>query len=154
MLVMLVGGGIGMFAARRVAMTAMPELVAILHSFVGAAAVLVGIVSHLESGVLSGTDLLIHEIEIVLGVFIGAYTFTGSVIAFLKLRGSIGGKPLTLPFRRYLDLSLVLVSVLFGAWFVNGAAEEQLMYLLIIIAIACVLAVSYTHLTLPTICSV
>jgi len=141
MLVMLVGGGIGLFAARRVAMTAMPELVAILHSFVGAAAVLVGIVSHLESAHLSGTELLIHEIEIVLGVFIGAYTFTGSVIAFLKLRGSIGGKPLTLPFRHYLDLSLVLVGVLFGVWFVNGAAEEQLMYLLIIIAIAGLLGI-------------
>lgn len=81
-LVMLIGGGIGLVAARRVAMTAMPELVAILHSFVGAAAVLVGIVSHLESGSLTGTELLIHKIEIVLGVFIGAYTFTGSVIAF------------------------------------------------------------------------
>jgi len=80
-LVMLIGGGIGLVAARRVAMTAMPELVAILHSFVGAAAVLVGIVSHLESGSLTGTELLIHKIEIVLGVFIGAYTFTGSVIA-------------------------------------------------------------------------
>ena len=87
-LVMLIGGGIGLVAARRVAMTAMPELVAILHSFVGAAAVLVGIVSHLESGSLTGTELLNHKIEIVLGVFIGAYTFTGSVIAFLKLRGS------------------------------------------------------------------
>ena len=73
-LVMLIGGGIGLVAARRVAMTAMPELVAILHSFVGAAAVLVGIVSHLESDSLTGTELLIHKIEIVLGVFIGAYT--------------------------------------------------------------------------------
>jgi len=141
MLVMLVGGGIGLFAARRVAMTAMPELVAILHSFVGAAAVLVGIVSHLESGFLSGTELLIHEIEIVLGVFIGAYTFTGSVIAFLKLRGSIGGKPLTFPLRHKLDLALVLISILFGALFVNGAPEEQLMYLLIIIALAGLLGI-------------
>jgi NAD(P) transhydrogenase subunit beta len=141
MLVMLVGGGIGLFAARRVAMTAMPELVAILHSFVGAAAVLVGIVSHLESDFLSGTELLIHEIEIVLGVFIGAYTFTGSVIAFLKLRGSIGGKPLTFPLRHKLDLALVLISILFGALFVNGAPEEQLMYLLIIIALAGLLGI-------------
>ena len=141
MLVMLVGGGIGLFAARRVAMTAMPELVAILHSFVGAAAVLVGIVSHLESGFLSGTELLIHEIEIVLGVFIGAYTFTGSVIAFLKLRGSIGGKPLTFPLRHKLDLALVLISILFGGLFVNGAPEEQLMYLLIIIALAGLLGI-------------
>jgi NAD(P) transhydrogenase subunit beta len=122
-------------------MTAMPELVAILHSFVGAAAVLVGIVSHLESDFLSGTELLIHEIEIVLGVFIGAYTFTGSVIAFLKLRGSIGGKPLTFPLRHKLDLALVLISILFGALFVNGAPEEQLMYLLIIIALAGLLGI-------------
>ena len=135
-LVMLIGGGIGLVAARRVAMTAMPELVAILHSFVGAAAVLVGIVSHIEAGSLTGTELLIYKIEIVLGVFIGAYTFTGSVIAFLKLRGSLGGKPLTLPLRHQLNIFLVLVSVLFGSWFVNGALEEQIMYLLIIIAIA------------------
>ena len=141
MVVMLVGGGIGLIVARRVAMTEMPELVAILHSFVGVAAVLVGIVSHMEPGSLSGTELLIHEIEILLGVFIGAYTFTGSVIAFLKLRGSIGGKPLTLPLRHQLNLLLVLISVLFGAWFVNGSPEEQLMYLLIIIAIAGLLGI-------------
>ena len=141
MVVMLIGGGIGLIVARRVAMTEMPELVAILHSFVGVAAVLVGIVSHMEPGSLSGTELLIHEIEIVLGVFIGAYTFTGSVIAFLKLRGSIGGKPLTLPLRHQLNLLLVLISVLFGAWFVNGSPEEQLMYLLIIIAIAGLLGI-------------
>jgi len=140
-LVMLIGGGIGLVAARRVAMTAMPELVAILHSFVGAAAVLVGIVSHLESGSLTGTELLIHKIEIVLGVFIGAYTFTGSVIAFLKLRGSLGGKPLTLPLRHQLNILLMLVSVLLGAWFVNGAPEEQIMYLLIIISIAGLLGI-------------
>ena len=139
--VMLVGGAIGLIAARRVAMTAMPELIAILHSFVGAAAVLGGIVSHLESGSLTGTELLIHKIEIVLGVFIGAYTFTGSVIAFLKLRGSLGGKPLTLPLRHQLNILLVLVSVLLGAWFVNGAPEEQIMYLLIIIAIAGLLGI-------------
>ena len=81
---------------------------------IGAAAVLVGIVSHLGPGNLTGTDLLIHEIEIVLGVFIGSYTFTGSVIAFLKLRGSIGGKPFTLPMRHQLNLRLVLISLIFG----------------------------------------
>ena len=123
-IVMLVGGAIGLIAARRVAMTAMPELIAILHSFVGAAAVLVGIVSHLGPGALTGTDLLIHEIEIVLGVFIGAYTFTGSVIAFLKLRGSIGGKPFTLPMRHQLNLLVVIISLIFGAWFVDGNPEE------------------------------
>ena len=84
--VMLAGGGIGLVVARRVAMTEMPELVAILHSFVGASAVLVGIVSLLEQRQKFGSELILHQIEIVLGVFIGAYTFTGSVIAFFKLR--------------------------------------------------------------------
>ena len=140
-IVMLVGGAIGLIAARRVAMTAMPELVAILHSFVGAAAVLVGIVSHLGKGALTGTDLLIHEIEIVLGVFIGAYTFTGSVIAFLKLRGSIGGKPFTLPMRHQLNLLVVIISLIFGAWFVAGNTEEQLTALLVISAISGLLGI-------------
>ena len=140
-IVMLVGGAIGLIAARRVAMTAMPELVAILHSFVGAAAVLVGIVSHLRPGALTGTDLLIHEIEIVLGVFIGAYTCTGSVIAFLKLRGSIGSKPLTLPMRHQLNLLVVIISLIFGAWFVAGNHEEQLTALLVISAISGLLGI-------------
>lgn len=140
-ILMLVGGAIGLIVARRVAMTAMPELVAILHSFVGAAAVLVGIVSYLEQGTITGTDLLIHEIEIVLGVFIGAYTFTGSVIAFLKLRGSIGSKPLTLPMRHHLNLLVVMISVMFGAWFVTGNPEEQLTFLLVISVIAGLLGI-------------
>ena len=140
-IVMLAGGAVGLIVARRVAMTAMPELVAILHSFVGAAAVLVGIVSHLEPGTLTGTDLLIHEIEIVLGVFIGAYTFTGSVIAFLKLRGSIGGKPLTFPMRHQVNLLVVIISVMFGAWFVAGNPENQLTSLLVITVIAGLLGV-------------
>jgi len=140
-IVMLVGGAIGLIAARRVAMTAMPELVAILHSFVGAAAVLVGIVSHLGPGALTGTDLLIHEIEIVLGVFIGAYTFTGSVIAFLKLRGSIGSKPFTLPMRHQLNLLVFIISLIFGAWFVVGNPEEQLTALLVISAISGLLGI-------------
>ena len=140
-IVMLVGGAIGLIAARRVAMTAMPELIAILHSFVGAAAVLVGIVSHLGPGTLTGTDLLIHEIEIVLGVFIGAYTFTGSVIAFLKLRGSIGGKPFTIPMRHQLNLLVVIISLIFGAWFVSGNPDEQLTALLVISAISGLLGI-------------
>ena len=140
-LVMLVGGGIGLLAAKRVAMTAMPELVAILHSFVGAAAVLVGIVSHFESGGITGTELIIHEIEIVIGVFIGAYTFSGSVIAFLKLKALIGGKPWTLPFRHQLNLLVLLISILFGVMFVAGNPEQQLTALLIITAIACLLGI-------------
>ena len=78
-------------------------------------------------------EVLIHEIEIILGVFIGIYTFTGSVIAFLKLRGSIGGKPLMLPFRHEVNLVLLLISILFGIWLVNGNNEVKLFYLFIII---------------------
>ncbi len=81
---------IGAVVANRVKMEGMPQLVAMLHSFVGLAAVLVGISSHLEPGVevaASETAELIHEIEIFVGVFIGAITFTGSIIAFLKLKG-------------------------------------------------------------------
>jgi len=122
--VMLAGGGIGLVVARRVAMTEMPELVAILHSFVGASAVLVGIVSHLEQGQIIGSELIIHQIEIVLGVFIGAYTFTGSVIAFLKLRGSISGKPLTLPLRHQLDLLMVLAAVICVFWIVSDNQQQ------------------------------
>ena len=103
--VMLIGGGIGLFVASRVEMTAMPELIAILHSFVGAAAVLVGIVSLINSFSVDIQEILIHEIEIILGVFIGIYTFSGSVIAFLKLRGSIVGKPLMLPYRHQINLA-------------------------------------------------
>ncbi|GIT09138.1 MAG: hypothetical protein CM1200mP30_27680 [Pseudomonadota bacterium] len=114
--VMITGGVIGLVVARRVAMTEMPELVAILHSFVGASAVLVGIVSHLEQETKIGSELIIHQIEIVLGVFIGAYTFTGSVIAFLKLRGSISGKPLTMPLRHQLDLLLLFSAGICGFW--------------------------------------
>ena len=138
--VMLAGGGIGLFVARRVAMTDMPEMVAILHSFVGASAVLVGIVSHLEQGQIFGSELIIHQIEIVLGVFIGAYTFTGSVIAFLKLRGSIGGKPLTLPLRHQLDLLMLLAAVICGFWFVSDN-QQQLTAILAITFIAGLLGI-------------
>ena len=141
MLVMLVGGGIGMIVARRVEMTEMPELVAILHSFVGMAAVLVGIVSQIESVSLNRTDLLIQEIEIILGVFIGSYTFTGSVIAFTKLRGSIEGKPLMIPFRHQINLFMVLISILLGILLVNGNHDIKLLYLLLIISVAGLLGI-------------
>ncbi len=141
LIVMLAGSVIGLLVARRVAMTEMPELVAILHSFVGAAAVLVGIVSHLEQGAITGTELVIHQIEIAVGVFIGAYTFTGSVIAFLKLRGSISGKPLTLPLRHQFNLLIVLISIICGVWFVTGNQQEQLTAILAITFIAGILGI-------------
>ena len=109
---------VGAILAVRVPMTGMPELVAMLHSFVGLAAVLVGISSHIEpyTAVPVG-EHLIHDIEIFIGVFIGAITFTGSIIAFMKLRGTIGGKPLTLPGRHFINLLMVFACIGLGVWF-------------------------------------
>ena len=91
---------IGAFLAARVPMTGMPELVAMLHSFVGIAAVFVGISTYIDAGVhVDASRELVHSIEVFIGVFIGAITFTGSILAFLKLKGSLSGKPLTLPGR-------------------------------------------------------
>src|SRR5688572_3508577 len=98
-----IGGGavIGAIMAARVAMTAMPELVALLHSFVGLAAVLVGVSTFLDPGeALSGVELVVHDVEIFLDVGIGAITFTGSIVAWAKLSGRLGGKPLLLPATR------------------------------------------------------
>ena len=140
---MLGGAIIGAVMAKRVEMTSMPELVAILHSFVGLAAVLVGVASFLDTThtSLAGTDKLIHEIEILLGVFIGGVTFTGSVVAFGKLRGSLSGKPILLPFRHFLNLGMVGASIYLGAQFLGQGHDAALITLLIIIAISLVLGV-------------
>ena len=106
---MIVGALIGMALAKRVEMTAMPELVAMLHSFVGLAAVLVGLASYIDHG--DNPHKLVHQIEILLGVFIGGVTFTGSIVAFGKLRGSIGSKPLLLPGRHLANLVMVLACI-------------------------------------------
>jgi len=138
------GAIIGAFLAARVAMTSMPELVAVLHSFVGLAAVLVGIASYLGPNTLSGTELTIHQIEIYVGVFVGAVTFTGSVIAFGKLRESISGKPLMLPARHWLNLAMMVGSVYLGYDFVaagHGSDHAGLTSLLIMTGIACVIGV-------------
>ena len=104
----VIGAGIGGVLARRVEMTGMPELVAILHSFVGLAAVLVGIGSYVSGEAhVEGAALVVHLVEIWVGVAVGALTFTGSVIAWGKLRGSISGKPLLLPGRHALNALLV-----------------------------------------------
>ncbi|HEX9100842.1 MAG TPA: NAD(P)(+) transhydrogenase (Re/Si-specific) subunit beta, partial [Polyangia bacterium] len=105
------GGLVGAFVAARVQMTAMPELVAVLHSFVGVAAVLVGIGTLMEAG--SSIELA-HYVEVQVGVFVGAVTFTGSVIAFGKLRGTIGSRPLLLPGRHLLNLALVGGAIALG----------------------------------------
>ena len=108
---MVVGAAIGLYAARIVQMTQMPELVALMHSLVGLAAVLVGFANFIDPAVSAGltpAENTIHEIEIYIGVLIGAVTFSGSVIAFGKLSGKIGGKPLLLPGRHLLNLAGLL----------------------------------------------
>ncbi len=100
---------LGALLAARVPMTGMPELVAMLHSFVGLAAVLVGISSHIEPGVeVPESEHLVHNIEIFIGVFIGAITFTGSILAFLKLRGTVSGSCNHIPGRHLLNGLLVV----------------------------------------------
>ena len=118
---MVVGGGIGMYAARTVQMTQMPELVALMHSLVGLAAVLVGFASYIDtSTVLIGAEKAIHEVEVYVGILIGAVTFSGSLIAFGKLSGKIGGKPLLLPARHWLNLAVLLVVIWYGREFINA----------------------------------
>ncbi len=140
---MLGGAVIGAVLAKRVEMTSMPELVAILHSFVGLAAVLVGMASFLDPShdLLEGVNRLIHDVEILLGVFIGGITFTGSVVAFGKLRGSLSGKPLLLPGRHFINLAMVGGSVWLGSEFLNQGHDAAWISLLIVTAISLVLGV-------------
>jgi len=110
-----VGGGIGLYAARKVQMTQMPELVALMHSLVGLAACLVGFASYVDTSIqFEGAEKTIHEVEIYIGILIGAVTFSGSIIAFGKLSGKIGGKPLLLPGRHGLNLLGLLVVIWVG----------------------------------------
>ena len=142
---LVVGGTIGLIAARRVQMTQMPELVAILHSLVGAAAVAVGFANFMDPDRLAhyaGVELTIHDIETYLGVLIGAVTFSGSVIAFGKLSGRIGGKPLTLPGRHWFNLLLLLAAIWFGYEFVvQSAAGAGIQPLIIMTVIALVFGI-------------
>lgn len=125
-----IGVVIGALLASRVAMTSMPELVAILHSFVGLAATIVGIVNFLQAphgggaaaDASHGAMTLIHDVEIFVGVFIGAVTFSGSIIAFGKLRGSISGNPLMLPARHWLNLGMIVLTVWLGFLFAQSAS--------------------------------
>ena len=135
---MLLGGVIGAILAARVKMTAMPELVAMLHSFVGLAAVLVGFATYLSPHHLDGAAKTIHDTEVYLGILIGAVTFTGSVIAFGKLNGMIGGKPLTLPGRHLLNLLILLACIWLGYQFL---ATGEITPLLIMTALACLFGI-------------
>jgi H+-translocating NAD(P) transhydrogenase subunit beta len=121
-LALLIGGAIGTKAALKVEMTQMPELVAIMHSLVGMAAVLVGYANFMDhTSTVTGVEKSIHEIEIYLGILIGAVTFSGSVIAFCKLSEKISGKPVMLPGRHWLNLGLLVLAVFFGWWFLQQA---------------------------------
>jgi H+-translocating NAD(P) transhydrogenase subunit beta len=131
-----VGGLVGGFVAARVQMTAMPELVAVLHSFVGVAAVLVGIGTLMEAG---ANIELAHYVEVQVGVFVGAVTFTGSVIAFGKLRGTIGSRPLLLPGRHLFNLAIVGGAIALGILGWGADPERSLHYLLGLTALASLL---------------
>jgi NAD(P) transhydrogenase subunit beta len=135
---MLVGGSVGITLAKKVEMTQMPELVAILHSLVGIAAVLVGYVNFMGGSGLTGIEKSIHEVEIYVGVLIGAITFSGSVIAFCKLSGKISGSPLMLPARHWLNLGLLIASIYFGYDFVHQGhvGGDQMIPLMIMTGIA------------------
>lgn len=137
-----IGAVIGAFVAARVAMTSMPELVAILHSFVGAAAVLVGIAAYMDPALNAhATSRVVHLVEIFIGVWIGAITLTGSVIAFGKLRGKLSGKPLLLPGRHFLNLGMLIASIVLGVLFVSAPDHSGMMPLLVMTAIALVMGV-------------
>lgn len=132
------GGLIGFILAKKVEMTQMPELVAILHSLVGLAAVLVGFGTFLDhSTVYTDAELTIHNVEIYLGILIGALTFSGSVMAYLKLSAKIGGKPLTLPGRHFLNLFLLIAAVYYLFAFIGADnSDAGLQYLLIMTVIS------------------
>ena len=135
-----IGGGIGLYAARVVKMTQMPELVALMHSLVGLAACLVGFASYVDTAILlEGVEKTIHEVEIYIGILIGAITFSGSLIAFGKLNGKIGGKPLLLPARHWLNLVALLVVIYFGREFLNAPDVQAGMVPLIVMAVIALL---------------
>jgi len=129
---------IGLLLARKVEMTSMPQLVAILHSFVGLAAVLVGFGSYLDPAThnIQGAEHTIHLIEVFIGVFIGAITFTGSVIAWGKLEGRIRSKPLAYPGRHTVNIGLLIACIVLGVLFATASGTAGMLYLIIMTGIA------------------
>jgi len=139
---MLVGGSVGIIAARVVKMTQMPELVALMHSLVGLAACLVGFANYIDPAAaanLTSAEKAIHEMEIYIGILIGAITFSGSLIAFGKLSGKIGGKPLLLPGRHWMNLLGLLVVIGFGYQFLNVHSTAGGMLPLIVMTVIALL---------------
>jgi NAD(P) transhydrogenase subunit beta len=137
---LVAGGAVGLYAAKKVQMTQMPELVALMHSLVGLAACLVGFASYIDTSIAySGAEKTIHEIEIYVGILIGAVTFSGSVIAFGKLSGRIGGKPLLLPARHWLNLAGLLVVIWFGREFLRADSVDAGMLPLLVMTVIALL---------------
>jgi NAD(P) transhydrogenase subunit beta len=139
---MAVGGAAGLYAARVVKMTQMPELVALMHSLVGLAAVLVGFANYIDpaaTGHYKGVEKTIHEAEIYIGVLIGAVTFSGSLIAFGKLSAKIGGKPLLLPGRHWINLAGLVLVLWLGARFVGAPSVESGMVALALMTVIALL---------------
>ncbi len=142
MAAMVVGGSIGLIAARKVKMTQMPELVALMHSLVGMAACLVGFANYIDpvaSAGLSSAEKTIHEIEVYIGILIGAITFSGSVIAFGKLSAMIGGKPMLLPGRHWMNLVGLLVVIYFGGVFLHAESVSAGMMALAVMTVIALL---------------
>jgi H+-translocating NAD(P) transhydrogenase subunit beta len=137
---LVIGGAVGLYAAKKVQMTQMPELVALMHSLVGLAACLVGFASYVDTSVVfTGAEKTIHAVEIYVGVLIGAVTFSGSIIAFGKLSGRIGGKPLLLPGRHFINLLGLLIVIWFGREFVNAPTVQAGMGPLLIMTVIALL---------------
>ena len=137
---LVVGGTIGLYAAKKVQMTQMPELVAIMHSLVGLAACLVGFASYVDTSVaFTGAEKTIHEIEIYLGILIGAVTFSGSVIAWGKLSARIGGKPLLLPGRHWLNLAGLLGAIWLLVVFLQAHDVQSGMHPLVLMTVIALL---------------
>jgi NAD(P) transhydrogenase subunit beta len=139
---MVVGAGIGVYAARTIKMTQMPELVALMHSLVGLAAVLVGYANYIDpaaAGSFHGAEKTVHELEIYIGVLIGAVTFAGSLIAFGKLSAKISGKPVLLPGRHWLNLAGLVVVIWFGARFIHTQTVADGMTPLVVMTVIALL---------------
>jgi NAD(P) transhydrogenase subunit beta len=130
-----IGAAIGLRLALKVEMTQMPELVAMLHSFVGLAAVLVGYNSFFEFATTTGAELTVHLTEVFLGVFIGAVTFSGSVVAFAKLRGIASSKPLNIPHKHKLNLLALITSAVLLVYFVSFDGAEPALLVMTLIAL-------------------
>jgi NAD(P) transhydrogenase subunit beta len=139
---LVVGAAIGLYLARTVKMTQMPELVAFMHSLVGLVAMLVGYASYIDptaSAGMTGPEITIHHVEIYVGVLIGAVTLSGSVIAFGKLSGRIGGKPVLLPARHWLNLVGLLVVIYFGYRFMHAHDVQEGMTPMIVMSVVALL---------------